>query len=114
MDCLFELIVQLLGELLLGGFFELIGEVIGRFVGWLFRLILGPAADTRIDLNPRRVGRIVLWLLAGVACGFLSLLILPAAFVKVPALHAVNLVLTPFLMAALTVQAGRLLPRKRP
>jgi hypothetical protein len=109
MECLFEVIFQLLGEVLLGGAFEALAELVGRFISWVARGFSSAPADPPRRAHHLRLGRLALWLLGGVACGFLSLLVMPAAVVKVPALQVVNLVLTPFLMAALAVQTSRLL-----
>jgi hypothetical protein len=129
MDCLFEIILQLLGEFLMGAGIELLVEGIGRFFVGLFRALgaiadfgfdLGGLSSTARDESPEarrrraNVGRVVLWTLAGVASGGVSLLILPGPIVKVPVLHAVNLALTPFAMAAAMVFVGRLLTREHP
>jgi hypothetical protein len=111
MDCLFEILFQLLGEFFLGAAVELIAEGIGRGVVWIFSPLTGrSAAEQREDqLN---VGRVVLWQLAGVAAGFLSLLIMPRAIVHVGVLHVINLMVTPLLMAGLMVKWGELMARR--
>ena len=113
MDCFFEILFQLLGELFLQAALEFLAEAIGRGVSWLFSP-LAPAAKVCAgdDLN---IGRAILWQLAGVAAGFVSLLILPRHIIHVTALHVVNLIITPPVMAALMVHWGNFLAtRARP
>src|SRR5688572_28329938 len=103
MECLFEVLLQLLGEFADGAGFELLAEGIGRLFSGLFRALAFVAdlggldvgsSTTRDDSPPaakaRRanVGRVVLWTLAGISAGGLSLLVLPDPFVKAPVLHA--------------------------
>jgi hypothetical protein len=110
MDCLFEILIQLLAELFLGAGVEIVAEGIGRLVGWLFRPLM--KRDGRDGREERlAVGLAILWQLGGVAAGFLSLLVFPRAIIHVTALHVVNLVLTPFLMAGVMVQWGQLMAR---
>ena len=98
MECIFEILLPILGEFFVGAGFEFLAEAIGRLFAWFFRLVAGAAADDTI--NARRVGRAFLWALGGVACGLLSVWILPQPMIRVPILHVVNLVVTPLLMAA--------------
>src|SRR5438874_17075 len=98
MDCFFEILFQLFGELFLGAALEFLAEGIGRLISWLFSP-LAPSGNSqpRDRLN---VGRAILWQLAGGAAGFVSLLILPRHIIHVTALHVVNLIVTPPVMAA--------------
>jgi hypothetical protein len=113
MDCFFEILLQLFGELFLGAALEFIAEGIGRAISWLFSPLAATGnSQPRDHLN---VGRAILWQLAGVAAGFVSLLILPRHIIHVTALHVVNLLITPPVMAALMVHWGNFLAtRARP
>jgi hypothetical protein len=129
MDCLFEILLPLLGEFAIGSGFELLAEGIGRLIYGLLR-VLGALSELGVDLgtsatSPRddspaakarraNVGRVLLWGLGGVASGAISLLVLPHPMVKVPILHAINLILTPLAMAAAMVYVGRLFAREGP
>jgi hypothetical protein len=112
MDCFFEILLQLLGELFLGAALEFIAEGIGRLISWLFSPLAVTGNSQRDHIN---IGLAILWQLAGVAAGFVSLLILPRHIIHVTALHVVNLLVTPPVMAALMVHWGNFLAaRARP
>ena len=98
MECLFEIFLPLFGEAFLGAGFEFVAEVIGRFFGWIYRLVTGQAIDASPD-GRRRLGRFLLWTLAGVAFGLLSLWLFPRPIVRVPFLQIVNIIVTPLAMA---------------
>lgn len=109
MDCLFEILFQLLGEFFLGAGIEIVAEGIGRLIGWLFSPLAAGREDRKGD--HLRVGLAVLWQLAGVAAGFVSLLMLPRAIIHVGALHVLNLIVTPLLMAGVMVKWGEVMAR---
>jgi hypothetical protein len=112
MDCFFEILLQLFGELFLGAALEFIAEGIGRLISWLFSPLAVTGNSQRDHIN---VGLAILWQLAGVAAGFVSLLILPRHIIHVTALQVVNLLVMPPVMAALMVHWGNFLAtRARP
>lgn len=119
MDCLFEILVPLLGEFVLGAGFELLAEVVGRLFVWIVRILsvasdlglfeLGPGSDDS-STPPRdmgNVGRVLLWILAGAACGWISVVIVPHPLARAAILCALNLIVTPFAMAGAVVWATR-------
>jgi hypothetical protein len=111
MDCLFEILFQLLAEFFLGAGLEIIAEGIGRLIAWLFSPLSEQANDDARRDEHLNVGRAVLWQLVGVAAGFVSLLILPRAIIHVTALHVLNLIVTPLLMATVMVKWGDVMAR---
>lgn len=89
-------VLQLLGELLLQAFGELIAELIGRSLKEPFRR---PAPISPV-LAAFGYG------LFGAMAGALSLWLLPALFIDAPWLRAVNLIVTPVLAGLMMAQLG--------
>jgi hypothetical protein len=111
MDCLFEAILQIFAELFLGAAIEILSELIGRAIGWVFEALFGGSVARTVATAPVRAGQVVLWLLAGIGVGAISLLVVPHPLIKGTPLHVLNLILSPFLMAAALVAWGRLLAK---
>ena len=109
MDCLFEIIVPLLGEAFVGALFEALAEGIGRLVVWVWRTLTGAADDPGRPADDLRLGRAILYQLFGLAMGSLSLLVFRQHMIDNPAIRIVNLVVTPVVMAMVMVQWGKFL-----
>ena len=110
MDCLFEALFQIFAEFFLGAALELLADLIGRAITSAIATMLGVSTDAR-PTSRVHVGQLLLWLLAGLALGFLTLAFLPHPLIKGTLLHVLNLTVSPFLMAGALVVWGRLLAR---
>jgi hypothetical protein len=95
MEFLLELLIELFGGLIMEG----LAELISRF--WV--------AVGRAEPNPSIVHlpRAIVCQLAGIAAGALTLTFAGQHIIHTPALRAVNLVLTPVIMALALVAWGR-------
>jgi hypothetical protein len=113
MDCLFEVILPLLGEAFVGSAIEFTVEVVARAVAWVFNVLTGRLDDPHRPPDDLRVARAILYQLMGVAAGFLSLLARREHVIRLPWLQVVSLVVTPVVMAAVMVQWGKFLARRR-
>jgi hypothetical protein len=113
MECLFEVLIQLLGEAFLGSVLEFLAELIGRGVAWVFNVLTGRLDDPRRPPDDLRVARAILYQLMGVAAGFISLLIRREHMIRLPWLQVVGLVVTPLVMAAVMVQWGKFLAARQ-
>ena len=111
MDCLFEALFQIFAELFLGAIVEVVADLIGRGIAWGFRAIVGADVMRGVAETPIRGGMVVLWVLAGVGFGALSLLVFPHPLIRGRGLQVANLVVSPFLMAGGLVVWGRVLAK---
>jgi hypothetical protein len=99
MEFLLELLIELVGGLVMEG----LAELISRF--WV--------AVGQAQPNPSVVHlpRAIVCQLAGIAAGALSLTFASQHIIHTPALRAVNLVLTPLIMAYALVAWGRFMQK---
>jgi hypothetical protein len=112
MECLFDIILPLLGEAFVGTLIEALAEGIGRLVSWIGRTLSGSADDPRRPADDLRVGRAILYQLFGLLMGSLSLLVFRQHLIGYPVVRILNLIVTPVLMAFLMVQWGKFLAAK--
>ena len=95
MEFIFEIVLQVLGELLLQIFFEFLAELGVRSLAEPFRVPRNPVLST--------IG-FVIW---GAAAGGISLLILPRSLIYNLAYRRINVLVTPLVAGGIMMMIGR-------